>query len=65
MPRSINVFSLEELSNKETPEEIIIVPANGTQIHVEVFRNKKTVISFPFGNKFDVVNNKIIVHPEQ
>lgn len=61
MPRQVNLYKIEELAQKETPNEIFIDTKQNTEIHILVAKDR-TVIRFPFGNKFDIIDGLIIIH---
>lgn len=61
MPYQVALHQLEDLSHEESPREILLDTNLNTQLDIES-KNGLTTISFPFGNKFDIVNNTIIIH---
>ena len=61
MPTLIKHYTLSELSHKESNNEILIDTKPNTEIHILVAKDR-TVIKFPFGNKFDIIDGMIIIH---
>ena len=61
MPYTANVHTVEELAHIESPHEVIIKPNNGTDLFIKC-NDRQTLITLPFGNKFDIVDGAIIIH---
>lgn len=60
MPTFVSAYKLEELA-KEEPTEILLLTTPNTELHIEV-KDGKTIVSFPFGNRFDIISNRIFIH---
>ena len=61
MPRTINNHEIGELSHIETKNEILLDTNPKTELHI-ISQENKTIIKFPFGNKFEIVDGCIIIH---
>lgn len=61
MPYTLALYKLSELVNEETPNEVLIDTKVNTELHITV-NDDSTIISFPFGNKFDIIDGRIIIH---
>ena len=64
MPRSVRVHQLSDLSNEECPNEVFIDVNQNTQLHISVDKHE-TVIWLPYGNSFDIIDGKIIIHDKR
>ena len=60
MPRSVRVHQLEDLSNDECRNEIILETSLNTELHI-TRECSETIIRLPFGNKFDIIDNVIVI----
>ena len=61
IPKIVALHKLEDLVQMESKNEVLLNTKPNTQIHI-IVNCDKTVIRFPYGNKFDVVNGCIIIH---
>jgi hypothetical protein len=61
MPTQVRLHQLSDLSNEESPEQIYLDTNLNTQINIRV-EQEKTIITLPYGNKFDIINGSIIIH---
>jgi hypothetical protein len=61
MPKSVAYHSLQNLVNEESKYEILLETLINTELHI-IAKSDQTIIRFPFGNKFDVVDGMIIIH---
>ncbi len=61
MPTTVALHQLESLSNEDSKNEILLSTSVNTMLHITT-KEGETIISFPFGNKFDIINGEIIVH---
>lgn len=61
MPTNVNLHKLPELANEESPTEMLLLTRPDIELHI-INEDKRTLIKLPFGNKFDIVNNTIIIH---
>ena len=61
MSTNVNLHKLPELANAESPTEILLETRPDIELHI-INESSKTLIRLPFGNKFDIVNNTIIIH---
>lgn len=49
---------IEDLAKAEIKDEILLITNMNTELHI-VQKDDVTIVRFPFGNKFDVVNGEI------
>lgn len=61
MARKVNYHQLADLSNTETPNEILLDTKTNTELHI-IARDDKTVIKLPFGNKYEIIYGCIVIH---
>ncbi len=61
MPKQVKLHQLEDLANNESKAEILLDTNPNTELHI-IRDSDRTIISFPFGNKFDIIDNQIIIH---
>lgn len=61
MARTVSLHSIEELAQAESKNEILLKTKLNTEIHITAEADS-TIISFPFGNKFDIVDGRIVIH---
>jgi hypothetical protein len=61
MPRKIRLLQLEDLAHKETPNEVLIDTTIKTELHI-ISETNRTVIKFPYGNRFDIIDGCIIIY---
>ena len=61
MPKQVVMYQLPDLSHNETPNEILLNTKENTGLHI-IAQYDRTVIKFPFGNKFDIIDGCIIIH---
>lgn len=62
MPKQVRLHQLSDLSNQESVNEIFLETKIKTHLHIAVKQSGETMISFPYGNKFDVIDGKIIIY---
>ncbi len=60
MPTIIQLHQLEDLS--EGKGEILLETEINTELHI-IRRGHDTIIKFPYGNRFDVIDGNIIIKP--
>ena len=61
MTKKVALHKLTDLSIKETPNEIFLDTQKNTELKIEVI-GEGTIVSFPFGNKFDIIGGRIYVY---
>lgn len=61
MPRTVSLHQIEDLAKAESKNEILLKTRINTELHI-ITENERTIIKFPFGNKFDIVDGCIIIH---
>jgi len=61
MARQVRIHQLNDLAHDETKNEILLDTEQNTELHIILIGNQ-TIIKFPFGNKFDVIDGKIVIH---
>jgi len=62
MPTKVILLQLENLVNEESPNMLFLDTLQNTELKIELTIDNKTIISFPYGNKYDIIDNKIIIH---
>jgi len=63
MARTVSLHNLDELAKAEVKNEILLDVNFNTELHI-IKQSDRTIINFPFGNKFDIVDGCIIIHPK-
>lgn len=61
MPRTVTCHTLSELATGSSKGEIILETLINTQLHINA-REGVTIIDLPYGNKFDIVDGRIIIY---
>jgi len=61
MPTQVNLYDLHELSNEDSKNEFYLDTKYNTRLHI-IAQSDRTIIKFPFFNKFELVNGMIIIH---
>lgn len=61
MPRQVIMYQLPDLSHNDTPNEILLNTKENIELHI-IAECDRTIIKFPFGNKFDIVDGCVIIH---
>ena len=61
MPYTVSLYTIENLAKGDAKNEILIATKLNTELHLTV-KEDKTIISLPFGNKFEIVDNLIVVY---
>lgn len=61
MPTTVSVHQLSDLAHGSSKNEILLEATLNTELHI-IVKDGETVIKFPFGNKFDIIDNCIIIH---
>lgn len=61
MPYTVSLHQLQDLATGDAKNEILLTTKLNTELHI-IVKDDCTVITFPFGNKFDVVDGRIIIH---
>ena len=61
MAKTVSLHQIDDLAKAECKNEILLQTNNNTELHI-IAKEEKTIIKFPFGNKFDVINGCIIIH---
>lgn len=64
MAKQVRLHQLSELSNDETPNEILLDTDINTELHI-IKKASETIIRFPYGNRFDIVDGMIIIHEKK
>jgi len=62
MPTLLRLHQLNDLSHEESPNEILLDTQINTELHIIRKPSGETIIKFPFGNKFDIIDGQIIIH---
>lgn len=60
MPKQVKLLQLSELSHEETPNQILLDTLDRTELNIYT-ENGKTIIHLPYGNKFDIIDGRIII----
>jgi hypothetical protein len=61
MPKQVALHQLQDLSHGESKNEILLDTNPNTELHL-IQEPDRTIIMFPYGNKFDVINGMIVIH---
>jgi predicted choloylglycine hydrolase len=61
MPTTVALHQLDELAHGESKNEILLDTKLNTELHI-IAKSDRTIITFPYGNKFDIVDGMIIIH---
>ena len=61
MPTPVNRYDLGELAHGDSKNEVLISSKLNTELYI-IVESDRTIISLPFGNKFDIVGGRIIIH---
>lgn len=64
MAKQVRLYQLEELSHDETPSEVLLDTHLNTELHI-IKKEFETIIKFPYGNKFDIIDGMIIIHEKK
>jgi hypothetical protein len=60
MATLVNQHELYDLSHKESTNEILLRTQLNTELHI-IVKGDETIITFPFGNKFDFIDGVIVI----
>lgn len=61
MPITVRVHRINDIAHTETPNEILLDTQLNTELHI-ISQENKTIIKFPYGNRFDIIDGEIIIH---
>lgn len=61
MATTVSLYRLTDLAKAESKNEIIIDTTKDVEIHI-IQHSDLTIIRFPFGSKFDLIDDQIIIH---
>lgn len=61
MPTLLKRHQLTELAHEHSKNEVLIDTQKRTCLHITVGKGA-TIIEFPFGNRFDIIDGRIIIH---
>ena len=61
MAYTVSLYELSDLANGDKKNEILLNTNKGTELHI-TSNETGTVITLPFGNKFDIIDGQIIIH---
>lgn len=61
MPYTVTLHQIEDLAKGDAKNEILLDTKPNTELRIIVKENE-TIITFPYGNKFDVIDGCIIIH---
>lgn len=61
MPYTVTLHQIEDLAKGDAKNEILLDTKPNTELHITV-KEDRTIITFPCGNKFDIVDGCIIIH---
>lgn len=61
MAETRNMHTLQDLSNNQM--DIFLETCANTELRIYLSKDGRTVIKFPFGNKFDLIGGDIIIRP--
>lgn len=60
MPRLVALHQLEDLVHEDSRNEVVLDTKRNTELHIIVIGDK-TIIKFPFGNTFNVIDGNIVI----
>jgi hypothetical protein len=61
MPYTVALHQLEDLSHGDSKNEILLDTSLTVELHITC-KGDRTIITLPYGNKFDIINNQIIIY---
>lgn len=61
MAYTVTLHQLSDLAKGDAKNEILLDTKLNTELHITA-KEDKTIISFPYGNKFDVIDGQIIIY---
>jgi len=61
MPTTVALHQLSDLAHGESKNQILLETKLNTELHI-VVEDDRTIITLPYGNKFDIVDRNIIIH---
>jgi hypothetical protein len=61
MATTVALHQLQDLAHGESKNEILLDTKPNTELHI-ISKLDQTIIRFPYGNKFDIVDGMIIIH---
>jgi hypothetical protein len=61
MATTVRLHQLEDLAHPESQNEILLDTQINTELHI-IAQTGRTIITLPYGNKFDIVDGCIIIH---
>lgn len=61
MAKTVTLHQIDDLSGEQCNNEILLQTNINTELHI-IAQEEQTIITFPFGNKFDIKDGYIIVH---
>lgn len=61
MPYTVTLHQIEDLAKGDAKNEILLDTKLNTELHITV-KEDRTIITFPYGNKFDIVDGCIVIH---
>ena len=60
MPKQVRLLQIADLAHKETLNQILLDTLDKTELNIYT-ENDKTIIQLPYGNKFDIIDGRIII----
>lgn len=64
MPRTVSFYHIEDIAKTKSKNEILLQTKLNTELHI-IAKADRTIIKFPFRNKFDIVDGCLIIHEMQ
>jgi len=61
MPTTVALHKFENLAHEKSKTKLLLDTKKNTELYITVTKTR-TIIEFPFGNKFDIVSGMIIIH---
>jgi len=62
MARTVSLHQISDLAKADSKNEILLDTQINTELHIVAKSDGQTIIKFPLGNKFDIINGCIIIH---
>jgi hypothetical protein len=61
MAYTLALHDINDLVSGDSKNEILLDTKRNTELHI-IVNHDSTIITLPFGNKFDIIDGRIIIH---
>jgi hypothetical protein len=61
MAYTVALHDINDLVSGDSKNEILLNTKQNTELHI-IVKHDSTIITLPFGNKFDIIDRQIIIH---